>query len=196
VKKTPPKMVNQRLAAAMSHPTRSDAFTVLSDREASPKEIAAELGEPINNVTYHVKKLVEFGCVEAVRDVPVKGGRVVEHFYRASRAGWIDEEEWANLGPTERNAVSTTIMRAISSDLSEAMAAGTFFVTDDKHLSRTPMLVDEAGWDEVKLLLHETMTSLLDIRVRAAERSESSDEDETFPIKVDILQFRSPKRLD
>lgn len=191
--KNPPQIVNSRLAAAVSHPTRAGAFRILSDREASPREIGIELDEPINNVTYHVQQLVKLGCAEPVRTAPVRGGRVVEHFYRATRLAWIDEDEWEGLGPTERHAFSTSVMRAFASDLNDAMAAGTFFEPDDKHLSRTPMTVDEEGWNEVKTLLNETLTSLIEIRSKVSERVETSGRD-AIPIRVGMIQFRSPAK--
>jgi DNA-binding transcriptional ArsR family regulator len=135
VSKAAPTFVNPRLAAAVAHPTRMHAMTILVDREASPKELAAEIGEPINNVTYHVKQLVKLGCVELVRTAPAKGGRVVEHFYRATSNTWIGDEEWEALGPKERHIYTTTTVKALSADINEAIAAGTFFDPDTNHLS-------------------------------------------------------------
>ena len=45
-----PTLLSDRTTAAVSHPTRLHAMIVLWEREASPREIAAELGEPLNNV--------------------------------------------------------------------------------------------------------------------------------------------------
>ena len=57
-----PDFVNPRLAAAMSHPTRVRVMSILSERIASPREMAAEMGEPLNNVTYHVNQLRGLVC--------------------------------------------------------------------------------------------------------------------------------------
>jgi DNA-binding transcriptional ArsR family regulator len=190
VEKPPPKMVNSRLAAAMSHPTRVGAFGILTEREASPKEIGLELEEPINNVTYHVRQLIDIGLVEPVRTASVRGGRVVEHFYRATRRGWINEDEWDSLGPKERYAFSRAVMQSLSTDISNAMAAGFFFKPDDKHLSRTPMIVDDEGWDEVRELLNETLMKLLEIRAKTVDRTNDTG-GTVFPIRIGLLQFRS-----
>jgi DNA-binding transcriptional ArsR family regulator len=192
--KSQPKLVNAQLAAAMSHPTRVYAMAILGEREASPKEIAAEIDEPVNNVTYHVDKLVGLGCIELVRTEPVKGGRVVEHYYRATRRAWVDEQEWNSLGPAEQHMFTSTLMRAVSADINEAMATGVFFERDDNHLSRTPLFVDVEAWDEVTSLLDATLQSLLDIRAKAAERVAAPDNLESFPMKVEILQFQAPSK--
>jgi DNA-binding transcriptional ArsR family regulator len=194
VGKATPKFIRPQLTAAVAHPTRMHAMTILVDREASPKELAAEIGEPINNVTYHVKQLVELGCVELVRTVPVKGGRVVEHFYRATTNTWIDDEEWESLGPAERHVYTTTTVKALSADISEAMAAGTFFDPDTNHLSRTPMVVDMEGWDEVTQLLDSTLEQLVEIRAAVTARIAEQEDRATFPAKVQMLQFRAPSK--
>jgi predicted ArsR family transcriptional regulator len=168
------------------------AMTLLADREASPREIAAEIGEPVNNVTYHVKQLVELGCVELVRTAPARGGRVVEHFYRSTRRVWVDDEGWEKLGPSERHVFTTTLMKAIANDVNDAMARGTFFEQDDNHLSRTPMVVDAEGWKEVTEVLDAALLSLLEIRSKVAERTGSEEGPGSFPAKIEILQFRAP----
>jgi hypothetical protein len=171
------------------------AMTVLFERTASPREIAEELGEPVNNVTYHVKRLLALGCVELVDVRPVRGGRVVEHFYRAAIQLIFDEETWQRFGDREKSNVTTGIIRMMSQDLSEAMLQGTFLDPDDNHLSRTPLTLDLEGWEEVKLLLKDAMEGLMGIQDRVVERrgqSDGDDEDEVLHARVHIVQFRSP----
>src|SRR5882757_8610160 len=52
--KASPKVdfVSPQLAAALSHPTRVGMMSVLVDGPASPREMAAAIDEPLNNVTY------------------------------------------------------------------------------------------------------------------------------------------------
>jgi DNA-binding MarR family transcriptional regulator len=188
-----PSLVNPRLSAAMSHPTRVHALTTFLEREASPKEIAAELEEPVNNVTYHVKQLVDLGWIELTRAVPTHGGRVVEHFYRAIRRAYLDEDEWNQLGSTERQILISKIMHHISLDINEAILAGTFCNPDDNHLTRTPLVVDPSGWEEVKEVLNGALLELMEIRKNVAGRAASSDEP-TMSVKVEMIQVRSPDK--
>lgn len=71
------------MAKAMSHPLRVQALTILNERVASPSDIAAELGMPIGRVSYHVRALLDLGCIEEVETRPVRGA--LEHLYRAVR---------------------------------------------------------------------------------------------------------------
>jgi hypothetical protein len=186
----PPALVSHRIAAATSHPTRVHALGMMLNRAVSPREIAEHMDEPLNNVTYHVKQLVALGCAELIEAKPARGGRVVEHFYRATERCYFDDSSWSQLGEDEKQNVATTIMRLISDDINTAMVAGTFYHPDDHHVSRTPMNVDAAGWEEVKELLSGTLERLLAIRERAGERIAGGAEE--IPSRVEIVHFRSP----
>jgi DNA-binding transcriptional ArsR family regulator len=188
---TTPDFVNPRLAAAMSHPTRIHTMCVLIERKASPRQVAAEIGEPLNNVTYHINQLRKLGCIELVETGTAGGGRVVEHFYRATERSYFDEDAWGELDDKEKFAVVNTILRLMSEDIARAMRTGTFYARDDIHISRSPMALDEEGWREVAELLNETTKEMIEIEGRVADRCRD-DEPPSLHTKVEILQFPSP----
>jgi hypothetical protein len=188
---TTPDFVNPRLAAAMSHPTRIHTMVVLVERRASPREIATEIGEPLNNVTYHVNQLLKLGCIQLVETSPAGGGRVVEHFYRATRHTYFDNDAWDELDGKAKIGVLNTIMRIISEDIAVAMGQGSFYSRDDIHISRSPMKLDEEGWNEVAELLNQTTKEMIEIEDRVAARC-ADGEPPTIHTKVEILQFPSP----
>jgi DNA-binding transcriptional ArsR family regulator len=80
---------------AMGHPLRAEILHILSERTASPAEMARELGAELSNVSYHAKQLVAFECAELVDIQVVRGA--LEHFYRATERPLIDLEEWLTL---------------------------------------------------------------------------------------------------
>jgi DNA-binding transcriptional ArsR family regulator len=191
-----PDFVSPQLAAAMSHPTRVRTMAVLTERTASPRELAKTIGERLNNVTYHVNQLLKLGCVELVRTERVRGGRVVEHFYRAKRRLYFDEAAWASLTEKERLGITGMLLRMISEDVNAAMAAGTLFHEGgDGHISRTPMVLDEEGFEEVIEVLDRASLELFAVEERVGERvAEGAKAD--VRAKVQILQFRSPPPPD
>jgi DNA-binding transcriptional ArsR family regulator len=69
-------------AKAISHPLRATILNGLYDREASPVEIAKELGEPVGNVSYHARALLELGAIRLVRTRQRRGA--IEHVYTAT----------------------------------------------------------------------------------------------------------------
>jgi DNA-binding transcriptional ArsR family regulator len=188
-----PDFLSPQLAAAMSHPTRVRVMSVLTERSASPRQIAAEIDEPLNNVTYHVKQLRDLGCIELVRADRVRGGRVVEHFYRSCRRAYFDEAAWDALTEKERYGVISAILRMISKDIATAMSAGTFFQDGDAHASRSVLHLDDEGWREVIKVIEHATEQLFEVEERVATRSA---EGKPAPIhaKLDILQYRMPPR--
>lgn len=187
-----PDFISPRLAAAMSHPTRVSAISILSERVASPRQIAAEIGEPLNNVTYHVNQLRELGCIELVRTDAVRGGRVTEHFYRASRRAYFDDRAWAVLTEKERYGVILAIVKMISKDIATAMAAGTFLQGGDAHATRSLMPVDDEGWTEVIEVIERATNELFEVEERVAARG-AEGKPATINAKIDILQYRLPR---
>jgi len=163
----------------------------LDNRVASPSELAGELGETVKHVSYHVKQLEELGCVELVSIEPAENGRVMKHFYRAIQRAYFEADGWERLDDGEKHAVVTTFMRQISDDLSKAMVGGTFYDPDDNHISRTPMVVDEEGWQEVISLLDGTAEELLVIQARVSARK-NREKAKKMLAKVAMIHFRSP----
>jgi DNA-binding transcriptional ArsR family regulator len=70
-----------RLFKILSHPLRQRILVSLHDMdEGSPTQLAHRLGEPVGNVSYHVKVLAEAEAIQLVRTEPRRGA--LEHFYR------------------------------------------------------------------------------------------------------------------
>lgn len=188
-----PPLVSPQLAAALAHPTRAHALTVLSQRPASPRELAEELGVPTRHVAYHVKRLSELGCVELAESRQAGGGRVVEHVYRATQRSYFDADGWERLNEKQKRGVVTTYLRLASQDLNEAMVTGTIHEPDDNHISRTVMSVDPPGWQELIEVLDRAVAEVLEIQGRVAERTAGQDSPEMILAKVLILHFRAPE---
>ena len=77
--------VDQRLVKALAHPLRVEILIILNERMASPNELSKELEEGLSQVSYHVKVLKDFECIEMVKTEPRRGA--VEHYYRATAQG-------------------------------------------------------------------------------------------------------------
>jgi DNA-binding transcriptional ArsR family regulator len=186
-----PEFLSPQLAAAMSHPTRVHAMSILRERTASPREVAKEIGERLNNVTYHLNQLRKLGCVELVRTERVRGGRVLEHFYRAKQRLYFDEDAWQALTEKERLDLASVSLRMISEDITNAMAAGTLFDDDNSHLSRSAMVVDAEGWREVADVLVRATAELFEIEASVAERTADGPPADIHA-RVELMQFRTP----
>lgn len=165
---------------------------VFWEQTATPREVAEEIDEPLNNVAYHVKVLLRLNCIELVQTRQARGGRVAEHFYKATNRHHLwDLPTWAQLSESEKLDVTRAIMQQVSEDLADAMASGTFNADEDNHISRTPLSLDDDGWDEVVSILSEALDKLLEVQVRVDERAVGGSS-RKHHAKVEILHFRSP----
>src|SRR4051795_5141955 len=84
-----------RIAKALAHPLRARILQRLGERVASPNDLAAELGAPLGVVSYHVRMLRDYDCVELVRTEPRRGA--LQHFYRATARPTLDAQQWRRL---------------------------------------------------------------------------------------------------
>lgn len=192
--KKPPTFLSPELAKAMAHPTRVYAMGILNARQASPREVAEELEDETRNVAYHFGVLEDLGCIELVDSLPVRGGRVMEHFYRATLRPYFDADAWETLGEDEKWGVVMPILRVMSKEMNESLAAGTFMDPDDNHVSRNPLILDQEGYDRSKAILARAVDELMQEQTAVLKRCE--DGRGTMAIKINIVQFRSPDEAE
>ncbi len=166
------KSPQEVLIKALNHPIRVKALTILTERAASPKEIAEEIEEGLSNVSYHVRVLDSLGLIEIVEEEAVRGS--VAHFYEAVERPLIDNPSWKQLHPKVRSALSSHTVEALMSDAAASLAANRFDKRDDRHLSRTPLLLDEAGWRRVSEIQAKALEDVLTEQAAAARRMDGS----------------------
>lgn len=79
-------MANQtdhQLLVALRHPLRRRILRkMIATGRISPRQLAAELREPLSSVSYHVRVLAEIEAATLVDRKPVRGS--VQHFYSSS----------------------------------------------------------------------------------------------------------------
>jgi DNA-binding transcriptional ArsR family regulator len=181
--------VDPSFAKALSHPLRQRILEELSVvGDASPKELAQRFDAPLPTVAYHMRVLLELGCVELARTRQVRGA--LEHHYRAIANPWFDLEQWARLPATFRRPALAGTLRDIVADASDAGMAGTF---DDPEalIRRIVLRLDLQGRQEVAALLEQTLASLLQIHAAGASRALEADADrELADAEVAVLLFR------
>jgi DNA-binding transcriptional ArsR family regulator len=187
--KQPAGLVDPRLAKALSHPMRTQILAILNERVASPNEIAEMIGERLPNVSYHVRTLQDLGCIELVRTAQRRGA--IEHYYRALARPFFSDRDWKRLPRSGRQAVSDVIVQMIWADASDAMKADTFESRSDRHLSRTPLVLDEQGWEEVNALLRTVHAQAERIADKSAKRLAKTDEG-GMTTRLVMMHFESP----
>jgi len=181
--------VEQIVAKAFAHPLRVQILIILNERVASPNLLSQELGQSLNLVAYHVRVLEKYDCIELVDTKQRRGA--TEHFYRATRRQFLTDSEWGKMPDSLRPGITGAMLKSVFEDVDEAAQSGSLEELDDRHLSRTPMVVDQQGWKDVADLLAETLDRVLEIQAEANARLAGSDE-EGMLSKVAIMHFKSP----
>jgi DNA-binding transcriptional ArsR family regulator len=181
-------LVDPRLAKALSHPMRTRILSILNEQVASPNEIAAMIDERLPNVSYHVRALQELGCIELVRTAQRRGA--IEHYYRAVMRPFFSDRDWKRLPRSGRQAVTDVVLQMVWEDVSAAIRSGTFEDRSDRHLSRTPLTLDERGWTEVNQLLAKTLQQAEDISAKSAKRMSKAD-DAKVSTRLVMMHFES-----
>ncbi len=169
------KSPQEVLVKALNHPVRVKALTILTERIASPKEISEQIEAPLSNVSYHVRVLEELGLIEIMEEESVRGS--VAHFYKAVERPLIDNPDWEKLDSKVRSAFSGYVIETLMSDAARSLAAGVFDGREDRHLSRTPLLLDAEGWRRVSEIQARALDDILKEQAAAASRLQSSPEE-------------------
>jgi DNA-binding transcriptional ArsR family regulator len=79
-------MVDPRVLKAIGHPTRAEILRALERGDATPMQLARELGGRPSTVMHHVTRLAGLGVIELV--VVRRRGGADERVYRVRARGW------------------------------------------------------------------------------------------------------------
>ena len=181
--------VDQKLVKALAHSLRVEILTILNERMASPNELSKELDEGLSQVSYHVKVLKDFECIEMVKTEPRRGA--VEHYYRATARAFLTDSDWKALPDSVKPGVSASIIQMIIDDVFGALEMGTFDSRKDRHISWTPGVVDQQGWEELVELINETLERIIKIHAGSAKRLAKSGE-EGIPVNAVLMNYETP----
>jgi DNA-binding transcriptional ArsR family regulator len=182
-------LVDPRIAKALSHPMRARILVILNERVASPNEIAEMIDERLPNVSYHVRALLDLGCIELVDKAQRRGA--IEHYYRAIVRPFFSDSDWKRIPRSGRQAISDTLLHVIWDDVSESIEAGAFDSRADRYLSHSPMRVDEQGWSEIARVMARALGEVEKIESQSARRLKKAKES-GVPTSVVLMQFETP----
>lgn len=140
-----------RLALVYADELRMKIVTEAYMREISPKLFFGDFGGgSVSRVAQHFEKLAESDWLTLER-TETGGARrgAVEHFYRARELVVFEEETWEALPSSMRAGFSWITFEQLTERASAAIVAGTFNARPDRHLSWTPVLLDQLGWERL-----------------------------------------------
>jgi Helix-turn-helix domain len=183
------QVIDPRVAKAFTHPLRGHVWVTLCERgEASPKEIADELGILVSEVSYHFRELKKRRLIKLVRTEQRRG--FAEHFYEPKEPVlYFDDSDWMRIPAPIRSTFSGDMLRQIIEEAVMALEAGSFDARS-RHLSRTWLLVDEQGWKEVMQVAEGALEQILAIQKLCVKRRAKSSQP-GIPVSVVMASFET-----
>src|SRR4051794_29906121 len=175
-----------RIAKALAHPLRARILQRLGERVASPGDLAVELDAPLGVVSYHVRMLRDYDCVELVRTEPRRGA--LQHFYKATARPNLDDAQWRTLPSQLRRELAGETIQEVVNDLAGAADAGTL---DDSELvlTRTPLELDDKAFRKLNKLLAKTHEQALSIAAESAARGNGAAEN-AIATELAVFHFK------
>lgn len=165
----------ESLAAIVTHPLRRRIWDAVTEHPISPRELADQLGEPVNDVAYHTRRLRDLGVIEPAGTRPVRGA--TQHFYRAVRRPHLSDEEVERLTPEEATADATYILQLEFADAAASLEAGKLIERPEHYVFRMPANLDEEGWQEFHAIFAEAAERLYAAEARCVERRRAKGEE-------------------
>jgi DNA-binding transcriptional ArsR family regulator len=166
------QLQNPALVRALAHPLRVRMLSILQEREASPKELAAEFEIPLANVAYHIQVLRKLKLIRLVKKTPRRGA--VEHHYKADHAAHIDKVAWGETPGLVKDTMIAAAVEEIARDVNDATEVGGFD-QEDIHISRSRLLLDQPAWDELADILKAALDRGYELEKEAAKRLRKAD---------------------
>lgn len=181
-----------RLGVVYADSLRLTIVTELWMREMSPKQFFDEVGGPSQeSVRRHFETLWRYGWLRRVKTRSEPTGRP-GWVYRTTEPAVIDEETWAEIPYSIRDAFTLQLTQQLSERLGLALKAGTLASGRDPVFSLlSPLVLDEAGWTQGLKILLDCFDSLeleqTDAKVRLAEQGRPP-----ISMVVALAAFESP----
>lgn len=186
-----------RMAKLFADPLRIKILGELSMRDMSPKQFFEEFGGgSLSRVSRHFKVLFEYEWLELI-DEKSGGARrgAVEHFYRATGPGVFDESNWSDLPAVLKERVTWQVFATYAERFKEAMEAGTIDARVERHLTWSPALYDQVGWERILAKTLELYEFISEEQAEAKNRIAESGE-EPIPVVIALSVFETPSHAD
>lgn len=183
-------VVDQDLVKALAHPLRVEILAILGERVASPNELSKELEEGLSQISYHVKVLKDFKCLEMVRTEPRRGA--VEHYYKALVPAYIPSDKLKDIPKVAQRKMWADLMRDIFYDVETSIEAGTFDNRPDYYIGRQVENMDGQARKEADALANEFGEKFKQLGVDSAlRRAEGKGDGESISTTAATLVFGS-----
>jgi DNA-binding transcriptional ArsR family regulator len=187
------KRIEDAVQYALSHKTRVEVLILLNEASYTVAEISALINVEPNNVSNHIRRMLEDGAIEVAKVEERRGTNV--HWYRAVKIPYYSKEEAEGLTEMERQVTAGLVVQSGTAEVMAALFKGVLADTRTI-LSWDWYNVDQQGRDELEAENVRHLERIRETECEAINRCAESGE-ETTPILVSLFAFlraRKPRR--
>jgi DNA-binding transcriptional ArsR family regulator len=168
------KGIEEVVQYGLGHYIRVHALIILNEGTYTAAQIAEIMGEPLNNVSNHLRELLDAGSIEIAKTV--QKGNLTQHYYRAVEIPFYSKEEAEQLTYEERQVTAGLLVQQASAEAVAALYAGKLadpraVVSWDWHN------VDQQGREDLEQEQKQFLERAQEIEVEATNRRAESQED-------------------
>ena len=133
-----------------------------------------------------MRRLAALKLVKLVKTTPRRGA--MEHYYRAEARPHVTDEGWAEAPEIVKRAMVGAMLAPIAERVNAAAAEGGFS-RQEAHISRTPLRLDEQGWQAVARELATTLERIDRIHAEAEKRLAKTDHADELSATAVLMLF-------
>jgi DNA-binding transcriptional ArsR family regulator len=167
------KSIEEVVAYAVGHRIRVHVLIVLNEGTYTATQIAEIIGEPLNNVSNHIRELLDAGSIELAKTVQKRN--VLQHYYRAVEMPFYSDEEAAAMTHEQRQVTAGLVVQSAAAEVMAALWAGKL-ANPRTCLAWNWFNVDEQGREEIEEEQTRLWERLQEIEADATNRRARSGE--------------------
>lgn len=186
-----PKQIEEVVQYALGHKIRVHILIVLNDGIHTAARLAEIIEEPLNNVSNHLRKMLEDGSVEIAKEE--RKGNVVQYWYRAVEIPYYSQEAAEKMTHLQRQMTAGAIFQSGSAEVMAGLYAGK--LADPRAVVFWHWYsVDQRGRDDLEAENRRYLERLREIEVESTNRRADSGED-AAPMLVNLAVFERAQKV-
>jgi predicted transcriptional regulator len=170
------KGIEEVVQYALGHKIRVHVLILLNDGIYTAGELATIIGEPLNNIHNHLRKMLEDGSIEIAKEE--RKGNMTQYWYKAVEIQYYSQEEAEELTHLQRHMIAGAIVQSGTAEVMAGLYAGK--LADPRAVVFWDWFnVDDQGREEIEAENVRYLKRLREIEVEATNRCAKSGEEST-----------------
>jgi DNA-binding transcriptional ArsR family regulator len=169
------KRIEEVVTYAWAHRTRVLILILLNEGIYTPGEIAEIIEEPLNNVSNHIRELVDAGSIELAKTERVRN--TTRHYYRAVEMPFYSDEDMEAMTPEQRQVIYGLVIQSMVAEMMAGLWAAKMHSDPRTWLSWRWFNVDPQGRSDIADEQQRSWDRMWEIEAESTNRRAHSGEE-------------------